>query len=36
MNLPKDIKDKPELRCDFGKGNYFGYRAVSLRRILGT
>jgi hypothetical protein len=32
MDLPKDIKDKPELRCDFGKGNYFGYRAVSMMK----
>jgi hypothetical protein len=22
-------KNKPDLGCDFGKGNYFGYRAVS-------
>jgi isopenicillin N synthase-like dioxygenase len=29
FNLPREEKDKPELRCDFGKGNYFGFRAVS-------
>jgi isopenicillin N synthase-like dioxygenase len=23
-------KNKPQLRCDFGEGNYFGYRAVRL------
>jgi isopenicillin N synthase-like dioxygenase len=33
FNQPLEEKNKPELRCDFGKGNYFGYRAVgsSLR-----
>ncbi|TVY92558.1 UPF0676 protein [Lachnellula willkommii] len=39
MNLPKDIKDKPELRCDFGKGNYFGYRAANQageKKVMGT
>jgi len=25
---PLEEKNKPELRCDFSKGNYFGYRAV--------
>ena len=29
FNRPLEEKNKPELRCDFGKGNYFGYRAVS-------
>jgi hypothetical protein len=29
FDLPKEERDKPELRCDFGKGNYFGFRAVS-------
>jgi isopenicillin N synthase-like dioxygenase len=28
FNQPLEAKTKPELRCDFGKGNYFGYRAV--------
>jgi isopenicillin N synthase-like dioxygenase len=28
FNRPVEEKAKPELRCDFGKGNYFGYRAV--------
>jgi len=30
---PREQKDRPELRCDFGKGNYFGYRAVSMIAI---
>lgn len=34
FNLPLEKKNKPELRCDFGKGNYFGYRAVSMREEL--
>lgn len=29
FNQPLETKNKPELRCDFGIGNYFGYRAVS-------
>jgi len=28
FNRPLEDKGKPELRCDFGAGNYFGYRAV--------
>lgn len=28
FDLPDEERDKPGLRCDFGKGNYFGYRAV--------
>ena len=26
---PLENKNKPDLACDFSKGNYFGYRAVS-------
>jgi isopenicillin N synthase-like dioxygenase len=36
FNLPKEEKDKAELRCDFGKGNYFGFRAVSSSPSLGA
>lgn len=28
FNLPLEQKNLPDLRCDFGNGNYFGYRAV--------
>lgn len=30
LSRPAEEKNKPELRCDFGKGNYFGYQAVCL------
>jgi gibberellin 2-oxidase len=30
FGLPKENKGDPKYRCDFTKGNYFGYRAVSL------
>jgi len=29
FRLPKENKGDPKYRCDFSKGNYFGYRAVS-------
>lgn len=29
FELPFEEKGKPEYRCDFTKGNYFGYRQVS-------
>lgn len=29
FNLPLEEKGEQKYRCDFGKGNYFGYRAVS-------
>lgn len=37
FNRPLEEKNKPELKCDFGKGNYFGYRPVScnLNRVKG-
>lgn len=28
FNLPVENKGQPQYRCDFSKGNYFGYRAV--------
>jgi len=28
FDSPLEEKNKPELTCDFSKGNYFGYRAV--------
>ena len=28
FNLPVEDKGQPQYRCDFTKGNYFGYRAV--------
>ena len=36
FDLPIEERDKPELRCDFGKGNYFGYRAAHEKKIMGT
>ncbi|KAH6662599.1 2OG-Fe(II) oxygenase superfamily protein [Halenospora varia] len=36
FNEPLDVKNKPELRCDFGKGNYFGYRAANEKKVMGT
>ena len=32
--LPNENKGDPKFRCDFSKGNYFGYRAVSFRPVL--
>jgi isopenicillin N synthase-like dioxygenase len=29
-------KNRPDLRCDFGIGNYFGYRAANEKKIMGT
>jgi hypothetical protein len=29
FNLPLEERADPKYRCDFSKGNYFGYRAVS-------
>ena len=31
FELPLEVKGDPKYRCDFTKGNYFGYRAVSER-----
>jgi hypothetical protein len=31
---PREAKNKPELKCDFAVGNYFGYRPVSKLLIL--
>ncbi|CAG8958446.1 hypothetical protein HYFRA_00011123 [Hymenoscyphus fraxineus] len=36
FNLPKEERDKPELRCDLGKGNFFGFRASGERKLMGT
>ena len=36
FNQALEAKNKPELRCDFGKGNYFGYRAANKKKIMGT
>lgn len=38
FDSPLEERNKPELCCDFGKGNYFGYRAVrcSKTEILRT
>ena len=30
FDSPLENKKKPELRCNFEKGNYFGYRAVCI------
>ncbi|KAF2093832.1 2OG-Fe(II) oxygenase superfamily protein [Rhizodiscina lignyota] len=35
-DLPLEERDRPGLRCDFGKGNYFGYRAANEKKIMGT
>lgn len=34
FNLPPQEKGKPQFRCDFTQGNYFGYRAVCLVKSL--
>jgi isopenicillin N synthase-like dioxygenase len=36
FNQPLEKKNKPEMRCDFGKGNYFGYRAAHEKKVQGT
>lgn len=33
FNLPIEEKGDPKYRCDFTKGNYFGYRAVRKKDI---
>jgi len=33
FDSPLEEKNIPELKCDFGKGNYFGYRAVSSAMV---
>jgi isopenicillin N synthase-like dioxygenase len=30
FNLPLEESGDPKYRCDFTKGNYFGYRAVRI------
>ncbi|KAK5192929.1 hypothetical protein LTR99_010704 [Exophiala xenobiotica] len=36
FDLPLDKKNLPEYRCDFGSGNYFGYRAAYEKKIMST
>lgn len=34
--LPHEEKAKPEYKCDFANGNYFGYREIYEATIRGT
>jgi isopenicillin N synthase-like dioxygenase len=34
--LPHDEKSKSEYKCDFAQGNYFGYREIYEKTIMGT
>ncbi|KAL2107982.1 hypothetical protein VUR80DRAFT_4423 [Thermomyces stellatus] len=36
FNLPLEEKAQPQYRCDFTKGNYFGYRAAHEKTIMST
>ncbi|KAI4668057.1 uncharacterized protein J4E92_005755 [Alternaria infectoria] len=36
FDLPLEEKGDPKYRCDFAKGNYFGYRAANEKKIMGT
>ncbi|KAF2177269.1 hypothetical protein K469DRAFT_809610 [Zopfia rhizophila CBS 207.26] len=36
FNLPLEVKGDAKYRCDFGKGNYFGYRVANEKAIMGT
>ncbi|CAG7561137.1 unnamed protein product [Fusarium equiseti] len=36
FRLPKENKGDPKYRCDFSKGNYFGYRAPHEKTIMST
>lgn len=36
FSLSLEEKDKPEYRCDFANGNYFGYRRAHEKRIMDT
>ncbi|KPI38414.1 uncharacterized protein AB675_12065 [Cyphellophora attinorum] len=36
FELSLEEKNKPEYRCDFAAGNYFGYRRAHEKRIMGT
>ncbi|KAH7024957.1 2OG-Fe(II) oxygenase superfamily protein [Microdochium trichocladiopsis] len=33
---PHDAKSRPEYKCDFATGNYFGYREIYEKTIMGT
>ncbi|KAI9708665.1 MAG: hypothetical protein M1820_003883 [Bogoriella megaspora] len=35
-NLPFSERNDPSSRCDFASGNYFGYRAMHQKTIMGT
>ncbi|KAF1971996.1 2OG-Fe(II) oxygenase superfamily protein [Bimuria novae-zelandiae CBS 107.79] len=36
FNLPLEEKGDSKYRCDFTKGNYFGYRAANEKTVMGT
>ncbi|KAK1252042.1 hypothetical protein MKX08_003229 [Trichoderma sp. CBMAI-0020] len=36
FDLDVEEKGKPEYRCDFANGNYFGYRAAHEKKVRGT
>lgn len=36
FNLPFSERGRPDSRCDFAKGNYFGYRAMHEKKMKGT
>ncbi|KAF2677846.1 2OG-Fe(II) oxygenase superfamily protein [Lentithecium fluviatile CBS 122367] len=36
FNLPLEVRGDAKYRCDFSKGNYFGYRAAHEKTVMGT
>ncbi|OQD66251.1 hypothetical protein PENDEC_c065G04816 [Penicillium decumbens] len=36
FNITLEDRSRPEYRCDFANGNYFGYRAANEKHIKGT
>lgn len=34
--IPHEEKSKPQYKCDFASGNYFGYRELAEKTIKGT
>ena len=36
FDLPLEEKGNPKYRCDFAKGNYFGYRAVCSQFLFNS
>jgi isopenicillin N synthase-like dioxygenase len=36
FNLPMEVKGAPQYRCDFGAGNYFGFRGAEDKKVMST